>query len=174
MLPTGLPLEAIYDYDGRMAYGKKVDGRGKHLHTPITDFRKQRLLEWLCTVKADRVPKTLHELGDELGTSRRTLSDWKVEKEFVEAWEHRYRRTVGSPERAQAVLETMYSTATDRDDPKHVQAGKQYLEAIDAVKPQKIDVTVSKGAAKDLTDGELAVLIAERAEAEANDRQETA
>lgn len=169
---VALPLRGVYGYDGLMAYGKKVDGRGKHRATPITDFRKQRLLEWLCTVKADRNPKTLEELSDELGTPRRTLTDWKVEKEFVEEWEHRYRRTVGSPERAQAVLETMYCTATDRDDPKHVQAGKQYLEAIDAVKPQKIDVTVSKGAAQDLTDSELAVLIAERAEAEQSDRQD--
>jgi hypothetical protein len=50
-----------------------------------------------------------------------------------------------------------------------VQAAKAYLEAIEVIKPKKVEVTVNK-AAKDLTDDDLYALLAERAERELAER----
>lgn len=137
---------------------------------PIHDWRKQAFLEWLCTAPADREPSTMEELAAQLNVSRRAMSNWKVDPEFLAEWEKLYRRTVGSPERAQRVLDTLYRTATDPDDPKHVQAADKYLQAIDAVKPQRINVEVS-GSARDLSDEQLNALLAEAASIEKAHRQ---
>jgi hypothetical protein len=150
-------------------YGKK-DGRGQHFAVPLSDWRKQRLLEWLCTVVPDRKPKFLGELAEEMGVTRRVLTKWKGEdKEFQEEWEKRYRRGIGSPERKQEILDTLFRTATDQDDPKHVAAAGKYLDYVDDAKPSKMEVTVNKEAAV-LTDEQLAELITEKAQAEQANR----
>jgi len=138
----------------------------------FNDFRVQRFLEWLTTIVADRQPPTQAELADEIGASRTTLTQWKNDPDFLAEWERRYRKTVGSPEKAQAVLNTLFETATDRTDPRLVPAARAYLEAIDVVKPKKLDVTVTKGAAKELSDEELMALLAERAEQELSQRSD--
>jgi hypothetical protein len=157
----------------RLPAGKPAPTPAGSKAIPISDWRKQRFLEWLCTIVDDRKPKLMEDLAKELSLSRRTLTTWKVDPEFAAAWERKYRASIGSPERAQAVMETLYKTATDEDDPKHVQAAKQYLEAIDAIKPQRVDVHVT-GSAKDLTDEDLDRILATRANDElAARRQET-
>jgi transcriptional regulator with XRE-family HTH domain len=132
----------------------------------FNDFRVERFMEWLLTAPADRVPGVQRDLADELGIDRNLLSQWKNDPDFLAEWERRYRKTVGSPEKAQAVLTELFNTATDRTDPRQVPAARAYLEAIDVMKPRRLDVTVTKGAAKDLTDDELMAMLAERAEAE--------
>ena len=133
------------------------------------DWRRARLLEWLCTIIPDRMPGTQAELAEELGVNSNTISNWKKDPEFLAEWEALYRSTVGSPEKAQLVVERLHETATDRTDPRQVQAARAYLEAIDAVKPRKIDVTVSKNT-RDLTDAELSALLAEEAAREMDRR----
>ena len=135
----------------------------------ISDFRKQRLLEWLLTPIADRDPRTLEKLADELGMTRRQLTTWKSEADFLEEWERLYRHTVGNPERKQHVVDTLYKTATDQDDPKHVQAASKFLEAIDAIAPQRVDITV-KGKASELSDDELKAMLGQFAAKELEDR----
>lgn len=136
------------------------------------DHRKQRFLDWLCTIEEDRVPRTMKELAEELGVNSNTLGAWKNrDVEFQRAWEAQYHRTVGNPERAQRVLETLYETATDRTDPRQVPAAKQYLEAIGAIKPKQLDVNVKPGAAKDFSDETLLAILAERAAKEIEERQ---
>lgn len=132
----------------------------------FNDFRVQRFFEWLLTPPADRFPSRQVELAEELGLDRNLLSQWKNDPDFLAEWERRYRKTVGSPERAQSVLDSLYRTATDATDPRQVPAARAYLEAIDVMKPKRVDVTVTKGAAKELTDDELMTMLAERAEAE--------
>lgn len=150
-------------------YGKK-DGRGQHLVVPLSDWRKQKLLEWLCTVKPDRKPKLIGELADHLGVTKRVLDKWKGEdKEFQEEWEKRYRRGIGSPERKQQILETLFQTATDQDDPKHVAAAAKYLDYVDDAKPSRMEVTVSKEVSN-LTDDQLEDLIVVKATAEQANR----
>ena len=135
------------------------------------DWRRERLLEWLCSIADDREPRTQRELAEELGARSEELSKWKAEPDFLAAWETRYRKTVGSPEKAHAVLNALHETAVDRTDPRQVQAARAYLEAIDVVKPKKVDVTVTQGkAAKDLSDDELFAMMADRAEKELANR----
>lgn len=130
-------------------------------YIPVSDFRKQRFLNWLCTPPKEREPRTMDELADELQVTRRTLTNWKTDdKEFMEAWEKLYLRTIGNPERKQSIMDVLYKTATDPDDPKHVQAAKQYFEIEGSVKPAKMEVQVTRPA-KDLTDEELDALMAE-------------
>jgi hypothetical protein len=138
---------------------------------PIDDFRKQRLLEWLLTPIPDREPKTLQGLADEVGMTRRQLTTWKSEADFLEEWERQYRNSVGSPERKQAVIDTLFKTATDQDDPKHVQAAGKYLEAVDAIAPQKMDITVKGGKVSELSDEQLAELMAAHAASELGQRE---
>lgn len=128
---------------------------------PITDFRKQTFLKWLCTAPKDREPKTQEALAQQIGMSREVLSRWKDDKEFLEAWEKLYLKTIGDPERKQKIMDTLYRTATDPDDPKHVQAAKQYFEIEGSVKPSKMTVEVTRPA-KELTDDELDAIIADK------------
>lgn len=132
----------------------------------LNDFRVQRFLEWLLTPVPERNPPRQVELADELGMARQTLREWKNDPDFLAEWERQYRKTIGSPEKAQAVLTALYDTATDRTDPRQVPAARAYLEALDVIKPKRLDVTVTKGAAKDLSDEELMALLAERVEEE--------
>jgi transcriptional regulator with XRE-family HTH domain len=138
----------------------------------LNDFRVQRFLEWLVTQPSERYPSTQTELAEELGIDRNLLSQWKNDPDFLAEWERFYRKTVGSPERAKSVLDALHETATDRTDPRQVPAARAYLEAIDAIKPRRVDVTVTKGAAKELSDEELMAMLAERAEAELAARSE--
>lgn len=133
------------------------------------DWRRERVLEWLCTPPNSREPFSAKLLADELGTTVGALNKLKAEPEFLAAWEHQYRKTVGSPEKAQQVVEALHETAIDRTDPRQVPAAKAYLEAIDAIKPKKVEVTVNK-AAKDLSDEDLYRILAERAELELRER----
>ena len=128
------------------------------------DWRRERLLEWLCTIPDDREPKTQTLLAAELGATASDISKWKAEPDFLAKWETLYRKTVGSPEKAHQVLHALHATAIDRTDPRQVQAARAYLETIDVIKPKKVDVTVTQGrAAKDLTDDELFAMMAGRA-----------
>lgn len=137
---------------------------------PLSDFRKQRFLTWLCTPPKDRDPATETALADEIGMSRRTLSNWKSEKEFLEEWERLYLKTIGNPEVKLRIMKTLEQTATDPDDPKHVQAAKTYFEIEGSVKPAKMNVEVTQRPAKELSDEQLAELISINAQAEAEQR----
>ena len=138
----------------------------------LNDFRVQRFFEWLLTPPSERNPPRQMDLAEELDLDRNILSQWKNDPDFLTEWERRYRKTVGSPERAKGVLDALFDTAVDRTDPRQVPAARAYLEAIDVMKPKRLDVTVTKGAAKELSDDELLALLAERAEAELTARSD--
>lgn len=136
----------------RGVYGKQKSGRKP---TALDAESKQRFLEWLLTPASERDPRTMEALADELGVTRRTLTKWKTEdKEFMEAWEARYLASVGNPERKQKLLDTLYQTGSDADDPKHVQAIKTYFEITEGLRPQKIKLEVTRSATE-LTDEQL-------------------
>jgi hypothetical protein len=139
------------------------------LNADLNDHRVHALLEWLCTPPGERDPSTQIGLAAVLGVSPTTLTDWKADRGFIEAWEQRYRKVVGSPEKAQEVINKLHETATDRTDPRQVPAARAYLEAIDAIKPKKVDVTVTRST-KDLSDDELMTILAERAAKELEER----
>ena len=118
------------------------------------DFRRQVFIEWLCTPKRDRQPTTQEDFAEQHSISSQTLTRWKKDRLFLLAWEQHYLTTVGSPERKQNLLDTLYRTGCDGDDPRHVAAASKYMELVDGLKPQKLDITVNRPA-KDLSDEEL-------------------
>jgi uncharacterized protein (UPF0147 family) len=137
------------------------------------DFRVERVVEWLCTPPADREPRTQKELAEELSMTEKWVSALKNEPVFLRMWEDRYRKVVGNPGKVQEVLQSLQETAADRTDPRQVQAARAYLEAVDVMKPKRVDVTVTSASAKALTDEQLTEMIAARAAQELLERQET-
>jgi transposase len=137
---------------------------------PANDWRRAHFIEWLCTPPTSRDPYTYKELAAKLGLGEQTLYKWKRDVGFLNEWEQQYRKVVGSPEKAQEVVERLHETAVDRTDPRQVQAAKAYLEAIDAIRPKKVDITVTTRPAKDLPDDELYALLAEAAQRELQER----
>lgn len=136
----------------------------------MTDFRKQRYLHWLCTPLKEREPRTMIQLAEELGVNRDTLTNWRDDKEFCEAWEKLYLKTIGDPSKKSEIMAALLKTATDPDDPKHVQAAKAYFEIEGSMKPARMEVSVQNRPTTELTDEQLATLIAERAQAETDQR----
>lgn len=128
----------------------------------LSDPRHVRLLEWLTTAPSERVPATKSGLADELGVSARTLRHWQAQEGFVRVWERRVREVAGTPERTQLVLDTLFAAATDSSNRSQVQAAKLFLEAIDAIRPPEVQVSVRR-VASELSDAELDLLLAEGA-----------
>lgn len=135
--------------------------------------KQQTFIDWLVTPKDAKDPPTQRLLAELIGTPEAELSRWKKDKDFIAEWEIAYRKVVGSPEKAMQVLEALHRTATDEEDPRQVPAARAYLDAIDAIKPPKIDITVKKGAAADLSDEELMAAMAEHAARELERRAKT-
>lgn len=106
--------------------------------------KQQRVVEWLCTPKRERDPETQEQLARRLRVSASTLQNWKKDVEFLKLWEAHYLRTVGSPERKQALMDTLFRTGSDADDPRHVQAAAKYMEMAEGLRPQQIEVTVKR------------------------------
>ena len=123
------------------------------------DHRKQAFIDWLVTPPVGREPRSQAELARQLGVAERTLVLWKANPEFRKAWQARSTEVIGTPDRAQAVLDGLFEAARDPKHRQFVQAAKLYLEAIDAIKPKRIEVSMSQEASK-LTDAELDRLIA--------------
>ncbi len=69
--------------------------------------------------------------------------------------------TIGNPGRKQEIMDTLFKTATDQDDPKHVAAAKQYFEIEGSMKPQEHKVRIERDP-KELSDEELEKAIAAR------------
>lgn len=119
-----------------------------------------RYIEWLTTVPDYRRPKTERDLARELDVYPKTLYNWRQDRDFREVWQNESDEVIGGADRRQAVLETLYRAATDERNPRHVAAGKLYLEAIGAMAPGRVDITLSGKAVGMLDDDELERLIA--------------
>ena len=122
-----------------------------------TETKQARFIEWLCTPKRERDPQSQQELAKRLRVAASKLSEWKHDPEFLKAWEAYYLSTVGSPERKQTLMDTLFKTGSDADDPHHVQAAAKYLELADGLRPQQLEIIV-KRPAEDLTDEQLAFI----------------
>jgi len=125
----------------------------------LEDWRVKRFIDWLCTLPGDRVPEKQRELAEVLGVAPNLLIQWKNDPDFLAAWEHKYRKTIGSVQRQQAIMEALFETATDRTDPRQVTAAKTYFDALGISKPQRPQ---TERDAKRLTDAQLMEIIGER------------
>lgn len=140
---------------------------------PVSDWRKQEYLKWLCTAPGDREPSTKVAFCETIGVTRKTLTNWENDADFLREWERIYLKTIGNPGRKQEIMDTLFATASDRDDPKHVSAAKEYFAIEGSLRPQKLDVQVSKKA-DELTDEQLQALLASAAQSAVERRSETA
>ena len=135
--------------------------------------QKQRFIIWLLTPPKEREPRTQAELAEELGVNPSDLSQWKSDEEFLKEWNRQYLRTVGSPETKTRIMQTLLQTATDGEDPKHVQAAKTYFEIEGSLRPSKAQVDVSVTAKpSELSDADLKRLVKLKANDELARRRE--
>jgi hypothetical protein len=125
------------------------------------DWRKVKYLDWLVIPPTHRDPRTRQELATLLHVQTRTLRMWSEEPEFRDEWRRRVSKLIGSPERAQRVMDTLYEAASDITNRNQVQAAKLYLEATNAIKPGVMEVTVKRPT--ELSDEELDALLAQGA-----------
>ena len=135
---------------------------GPHLPPVEDDPRKMQFIEWLVTPPTKREPRSQDLLAIELGVAHRSLSKWKTEEDFRKVWQERSLKVVGNPDRAKEVLDSLFLVARNPNARNHVPAAKLYLEAIDAIKPKQLNVSISHDASK-LSDEELDALIAQGA-----------
>lgn len=128
----------------------------------VQDSRKMRYIEWLTTPPHARVPRTEGQLAAELDVYPKTLFNWKQDREFCDVWHRETNEVIGGDDRRQAVMDSLFEAASDTHNPRHVQAAKVYLEAIGAMSPGRMDVTVHSDAKALglLTDDEIEKLLA--------------
>lgn len=70
-------------------------------------------------------------------------------------------------------MNTLMATATDADDPKHVQAAKAFFEIEGSLRPQKNQVDIKVTAApSELSDDDLERLMSDKATDELSKRRE--
>ena len=139
-----------------------------------SDAVEDRFLKWLMTPKDERKPKTQWELAQEFDMSSEALGALKRKPEFLEKWNTRYLTTISNPTTKMSIMATLLRTATDQDDPKHVQAAKAYFEIEGSLKPvaQKVDIKVQAQKVSDLSDADLQRLLAAKADDELAKRRE--
>jgi hypothetical protein len=122
-----------------------------------------RYIEWLTTPPQFRNPRTEGQLAAELDVYPKTLFNWKQDREFCDVWHAETQEVIGGEDRRQAIMDTLYEAANDARNPRHVAAAKLYLEAIGAMSPGRMDVTVHSDAKAlgMLTDEEINSLLAQ-------------
>jgi hypothetical protein len=147
----------------------------KNYYTPVRqDPEKMRYIEWLTTPPKAREPATEQEFARMIDVHTKTLYNWKQDREFRDVWQGETDQIIGDLDRRQAVLDTLFEAARDPRNPRHVAASKLYLEAVGAMTPPKLDVTVNHKNVGQLTDAELDGLIARgAAELRAERRRQT-
>lgn len=131
------------------------------LEENLLDARREKYLEWLCQVPSERQPATKQAYADSIGVSGETLRRWEKNESFRREWERRAGEIVGSPERSQQVLETLYRQALSGD----VKAAQLYLQVTGKMAPPTITVKDERSASK-LSDDELEAMIAAAAASE--------
>ncbi len=134
---------------------------------------KRRFMLWLLTPPPERDPRKMHEMAAELGVTRQTLLNWRKDEEFLAEWNRLYLEKISSPETKSSIMATLARTATDPDDPKHVQAAKAYFEIEGSLRPKgSVDVKVQTTPVSNLSDDQLEALLALKAGDELARRRE--
>lgn len=129
--------------------------------TTLLDARQQAFLDWICTPSVARIPSTQEAYAKQENVDSATLRRWKLKPIFKAEWERRVNEQQGSPERTQKLLDNLFDRAMDGDN----NSAKLYLQATGRLAPVAINVEHS-GKVSDLSDTDLAALIASNAVAE--------
>lgn len=121
----------------------------------VLNERQLQYLNWLCTPPSERVPASKAKYAAEFKVSEVTLRRWEKLKVFRDAWQQRVDEVVGSPERTQKLLDTLYEAGLGGD----VKSAQLYFQVTGKMAPQQVTVN-SKRAATEVSDAELDELIA--------------
>jgi len=132
------------------------------------DPRQEKFLNWLCTPANGRVPSSQNQYAVVEGVDETTLRRWKKKPVFKQEWERRINEQQQSPERTQQLLDNLFQRALEGDN----NSAKLYLQATGRLAPVQLQVEHS-GKASELSDVELAELIAANAASEQRFRLET-
>lgn len=132
------------------------------------DTRQEKFLNWLCTPANGRVPSSQNQYAKVEGVDETTLRRWKKKPAFKQEWERRVNELQQSPERTQQLLDNLFQRALEGDN----NSAKLYLQATGRLAPVQFQVEHS-GKASELSDTELAELIAAGAVSEQRFRLET-
>jgi len=110
----------------------------------------QEFLEWLLTPTFDREPRTQAEWGRQHGGIHpNTMSQWKRDKRFREAFDKRAQELNLSPYRIQEVLDGVFKAAASGD----MKAAQLYLQHVNQLAPKRLVIEDRSIAA--LSDAEL-------------------
>jgi uncharacterized protein YecE (DUF72 family) len=126
----------------------------------LSDPRKEAYLQWLVTAPSEREFKTVTEFAASVGVHRRTVYDWRQEKEFLAEWDERARAIAGDPEKTTMLLDALFKQAVDADSPKQVQAAKAWADIAGVIKPPKQQAK-QDGLSADLSKDEIDKLLIE-------------
>jgi len=126
---------------------------------------QHRYVEWLCTAPQERVPATKKAMAELLGVDITTLRRWEKRPAFRQVWQGQVDEVQGSPERTQALLDTLYAKAVAGD----VKSAQLYLQATNRMAPPTVEVRSEKRVAE-LSDSDLDELIAAMAKRERDAR----
>lgn len=126
---------------------------------------QQQYLDWLCTAPSEREPKTKASMATRLGVDVTTLRRWEKKPYFKSEWQERVDEIQGSPERTQALLDTLYRKALDGD----TKSAQLYLQATNRMAPPTVEIK-SERKTSELSDQELDELIGAMAAREKQQR----
>ncbi len=136
--------------------------------TKLTPKQKD-FLEWLCTPPAQRVPSNQKEWGRANQVHHNTLSAWRKDPAFRQAWDQRLRELQVDPENIDVVMKALYAKAAAGSE----KAIQMYLAVVEEFRPPKeVDPRELRTPLRELTDAELRALIAAHAEDELEARAE--
>ena len=134
----------------------------------ILDPRQEKYLNWLVVPAPMRMPTSKEAYAKAEGVDVTTLRRWEKKPVFKQEWQRRVEELQGSPERTQKLLDTIYARALDGDN----KAAQLYLQATNRLAPTQVNIEHSNKPVTELTDSELAELIASVALSEQSSRAE--
>lgn len=137
------------------------DGFSYMAMATLSDPRKERYVQWLVTAPREREPSTATALADDIGVGRRTLYDWRHEKEFLAEWDDRARAIAGDPEKTTMVLDALFQQACDSESPKQIQAAKAWADIAGVIRAPKVEEHQSGQSLTELSSDELDAMLAE-------------
>lgn len=132
------------------------------MSTIVLPEGQQRLLNWLLDPRAegaapsDTTKGTQNNLARAIGVDKSTLSKWKKDPKFVQAWHEQLLEATGGPEAMAVMMKTLVEVATDKKAPAaaRVAAARQYIETTDKYSPRKT-ITVQDPALLNMEDEDL-------------------
>lgn len=117
---------------------------------------QESYLEWLLQPADSRTPKTKKEWAEKHDLHQNTLGQWEKSKVFQERHMLAVKGMAQSPERAQALLDSLYLKGISGD----VRSAELYLKATGQMQ-QTQTVNINTSSVKELSDEELHAMIIE-------------